>query len=96
MTIGLCRLTLRLPENGSLKGKRQVIKSLQQQLRNNFNVSVAEVEHNDVWQLAGLAICCVSNSSAHANEVLSKCLDFVHRTRLDAEVIDEEIELIQE
>jgi uncharacterized protein YlxP (DUF503 family) len=96
MTIGVCRLTLRLPENGSLKGKRQVIKSLQQRLHNKFNVSVAEVEHNDVWQLAGIAICCVSNSSAHANEVLSKALDFVHSLRLDAEIIDEDIELIQD
>jgi len=95
MTIGVCRLTLRLPENGSLKGKRQVIKSVQQRLHNKFNVSVAEVEHNDVWQLAGLAICCVSNSSTHANEVLSKCLDFVNDMRLDAEIIDEDIELIQ-
>ncbi len=96
MTIGVCRLTLRLPENGSLKGKRQVIKSLQQRLHNKFNVSVAEVEHNDVWQLAGIAICCVSNSSAHANEVLSKALDFVHSLRLDAEIIEEDIELIQD
>jgi uncharacterized protein YlxP (DUF503 family) len=96
MTIGVCRLTLRLPENGSLKGKRQVVKSLQQRLHNKFNVSVAEVEHNDVWQLAGIDICCVSNSSAHANEVLSKALDFVHAMRLDAEVIDEDIELIQD
>jgi uncharacterized protein YlxP (DUF503 family) len=96
MTIGVCRLTLRLPENGSLKGKRQVVKSLQQRLHNKFNVSVAEVEHNDAWQIAGLAICCVSNSSAHANEVLSKALDFVHSMRLDAEVIDEDIELIQD
>lgn len=96
MTIGVCRLTLRLPENGSLKGKRQVVKSLQQRLHNKFNVSVAEVEHNDAWQMAGLAICCVSNSSAHANQILSKCLDFVSAMRLDAEVIDEEIDLIQE
>jgi uncharacterized protein YlxP (DUF503 family) len=96
MTIGVCRLTLRLPENGSLKGKRQVIKSVQQRLHNKFNVSVAEVEHNDAWQLAGLAICVVSNSSTHANEVLSKAADFVHRMRLDAEIIDEDIELIQE
>ncbi len=96
MTIGVCRLTLRLPENGSLKGKRQVIKSLQQRLHNKFNVSVAEVEHNDAWQMAGIAICCVSNSSMHANEVLSKALDFVHTMRLDAEVIDEDIELIQD
>lgn len=92
--IGVCHITLRLPENGSLKGKRQVVKSLQQRLHNRFNVSVAEVEHNDVWQLAGIAICVVSNSSAHANEVLSKALEYVHDLRLDAEVIDEEIEIL--
>jgi uncharacterized protein YlxP (DUF503 family) len=95
ITIGVCTFTLRLPENGSLKGKRQVIRSLQQRLHNKFNLSVAEVEHNDTWQLAGMAACCVSNSSAHANEVLSKALDFVHSMRLDAEVVEEEIELIQ-
>jgi uncharacterized protein len=94
MTIGVCHLTLRLPENGSLKGKRQVVKSVQQRLHNRFNVSVAEVDHLDTWQLAGLAICVVSNSSAHANEVLSKAVDYVHHLRLDAEIIDEEIELI--
>jgi uncharacterized protein len=94
MTIGVCHLTLRMPENGSLKDKRQVVKSVQQRLHNRFNVSVAEVEHQDTWQLAGIAICVVSNSSAHANEVLSKALEYVHALRLDAEVIEEDIELI--
>jgi uncharacterized protein YlxP (DUF503 family) len=94
MTIGVCRLTLRLPENGSLKGKRQVLKSVQQRLHNRFNVSFAEVEHNESWQLAGIAICCVSNSSAHANEVLSKAVAYLEELRLDVEIIDEEIELI--
>ncbi len=94
LTVGVCRLTLRLPENGSLKGKRMVVKSLQERLHNKFNVSVAEVEHNDAWQLAGLAICCVANSAAHANAVLSRVLDFVASMRLDAEIVDEDIELI--
>ncbi len=94
MTVGVCHITLRLPENGSLKGKRQVLKSIQQRLHNRFNVSVAEVDHNDSWQLAGVAICCVSNSSAHANEVLSKALAYVEEMRLDAEIVDEETELI--
>ncbi len=94
MTVGVCRLTLRLPENGSLKGKRQVVKSVQQRLHNRYNVAVAEVEHNDVWQLAGLAICCVSNDARHANEVLSKAVAFVEAMRLDAELIEEETELI--
>ena len=94
MTIAVCRLTLRLPENGSLKGKRQVLKSIQQRLHNRFNVSVAEVDHNDSWQLAGVAICCVSNSARHANEVVSKAAAYVEEMRLDAEIIDEEVEII--
>ena len=93
-TIGVCHLTLRLPENGSLKGKRIVLKSIQQRLHNRFNVSVAEVEHNDSWQLARVVIACVSNSAAHANEVLSKSVNMIASLRLDAEIIDEEIELL--
>ncbi len=94
MTIAVCHLTLRMAENASLKDKRQVVKSIQQRLHNRFNVSVAEVEHNDSWQMAGIAICCVSNSSRHANEVVSKAVAYVTGMRLDAEVVDEEYELI--
>jgi uncharacterized protein YlxP (DUF503 family) len=95
MNVGVCRLTLRLAENHSLKGKRQVLKSLQQRLHNRYNVSVAEVDHNDSWQLAAIAICCVSNSRVHASEVLSGAVAFVQRLRLDLEIVDEEVELIQ-
>jgi uncharacterized protein YlxP (DUF503 family) len=94
VNIAVCRLTFRLPENGSLKGKRQVLKSIQQRLHNRFNVSVAEIDHNDAWQLATIAICCVSNQAAHANEVVSKAIAYVEELRLDIEIIDEETELI--
>ncbi len=94
LTIGVCHLTLRLPENGSLKGKRMVLKSIQQRLHNRFNVSVAEVEHNDSWQLAGVAIALVSNSAAHANEVLSKAVNYLEKLRLDVEIVEEEMEII--
>ncbi len=94
MTVALCNLTLRLPENGSLKGKRQVLKSIQQRLHNRFNVSVAEVEHNDSWQLAGVAICAVANTSAHAGEVVAKAVAYLEELRLDVEIIEEETELL--
>lgn len=93
MTVALCRLTLRLPENGSLKGKRQVIKSIQQRLHNRFNVSVAEVEHQDVWQLAGLHIAAVANNGAHASEVVAAAVDYLQGLRLDVEILEEETEL---
>lgn len=94
MSVALCHLTLRLPENGSLKGKRQVLKSIQQRLHNRFNVSVAEVDHNDSWQLAGLAICAVANSGAHAGEVVAKAVAYVEALRLDVEIIEAETELL--
>jgi uncharacterized protein YlxP (DUF503 family) len=94
MSVALCRLTLRLPENGSLKGKRQVLKSIQQRLHNKLNVSVAEVAHNDSWQLAGVDIVAVSNSEAHAREVVTKAVEYIEALRLDVEIIEEETELL--
>jgi uncharacterized protein YlxP (DUF503 family) len=94
MTVALCNLTIRLPENSSLKGKRQVLKSIQQRLHNRFNVSVAEVEHNDSWQLAGIAVCAVSNNGAHAREVVEKAVEYIEELRLDVEIIEEETELL--
>jgi uncharacterized protein YlxP (DUF503 family) len=92
--VAVCNLTLRLPENGSLKGKRQVIKSIQQRLHNRFNVSVAEVKHNDAWQLAGIAICAVANNGAHAGEVVAKAVAYIEDLRLDVEIVEEETEVI--
>jgi hypothetical protein len=94
VSVALCTLTLRLPENGSLKGKRQVLKSIQQRLHNRFNVSVAEVDHNDLWQLAGIAICAVANNAAHATEVVNKAVEYIEQLRLDVEIIEEETEVL--
>ena len=94
MNVGVCRIKLRLPENLSLKGKRQVLKSITARVRNKFNVSVAEVDDQDLWQLATIGICCVSNDSRHANEVLSKVVDFVIGGRFEAEILDYEIEIM--
>jgi uncharacterized protein YlxP (DUF503 family) len=95
MNVAACRVTLRLPENESLKGKRQVLKSLITRLRNRYNVSVAEVDSNDSWQMVSLGISCVSNSGRHANEVISKVVAFIERSRLDAELLDYEVEVLR-
>ena len=94
MNVGVCRIRFRLPENLSLKGKRQVLKSITSRVGSKFNVSVAEVDDHDVWQLATIGICCVSNNGRHANEVLSKVVDFVTRGRFEVEILDYEIEII--
>ena len=94
MNVGVCKISLRLPENLSLKGKRRVLKSITSRVGNKFNVSVAEVGDQSLWQSAVLGICCVSNNSRYTNEVLSKVVNFVVSSRFEIEVLGYEIEII--
>ena len=94
MHVGVARVALHLAENSSLKGKRMVVKSVAQRVRNRFNVAVAEIDTQDAWQVATLGIVSVSDDPRHTNEVLSKVIDFIESQRLDAEVGDIEMELI--
>jgi len=94
MHVGLCKIKLRIPENESLKGKRQVIKSIIARVQNKFSVCVAEIDDNDAWQLASIGIACISNDSRHANEILSHVVDFIVESRFEVEMIDYQIELL--
>ena len=94
MHVGVCRLMAHLPESNNLKAKRQVARSLITRISNQFNVSVAEVDDNDLWQRLTLGICCVSNDAAHANEMLSRVVAFVEEFRGDLVVLDYETEII--
>ena len=94
MNVGICRIRFRLPENLSLKGKRRVLKSITTRVGNKFNVSVAEVDDQDLWQLATLGISCVSNNKRHANQVLSRVVDFITDSRFEIEILDYEIEIL--
>ena len=94
MNVGICRIELRLPENQSLKGKRRVLKSITTRIRNRFNVSIAEVDNHDLWQLATIGICCVSNNSRFTNEVLSKMVDFIVDSHFEIEMLNYEIEIL--
>ena len=85
---------LHLPESGSLKDKRQISRSLSARIRNTFNVAVAEVEDQDLWQRLTLAVCCVSTDSAHANEMVSYVVQFVQESNRDLELLDYETEII--
>jgi uncharacterized protein YlxP (DUF503 family) len=93
-TLGVCRVDLRLPENHSLKGKRQVLKSLMARIHNRFNVAAAEIDSHDSWQLASIGIACVSNDERHADQVLATVVAFIRHERLDAEIIDYSTEIM--
>lgn len=94
MNVGVCQIKLRLPENLSLKGKRQIIKPIISRVANKFNVSVAEVSDQDLWQISTLGVSFVSDDSRFTNEVLSKVVDFISDSHFDVEVLDYSIEII--
>jgi len=83
-----------MPESGSLKDKRQVVRSVSQRIRNKYQVAVAEVADNDAWQVATIGVACVANTARHCEEVLAEVVAFVEQSRLDAEVADVATEVI--
>ena len=95
MHIGVCCITLRLPENDTLKGKRQVMRSITSRVRSRFNVAIAEIEDNSLWQLLTLGVSCVSNNSRHANEILSRVVQYIEAIKGNAEFVDYEVEILQ-
>ena len=91
--VALGIVDMHLPDVDSLKGKRQILKSLKDKLRSRFEVAVAEVDHQDVWQRATLAVACVSNDARHANAVVSKAMDFIE-AQVDGRVLDTSLEIL--
>lgn len=94
MHVGTARITLQLPENGSLKGKRRVIGSLMSRVRSKFNVSIAEVDFNDSWQTAALGLTAVSNSARHADEVVGNVIGYIEATVEEGYVSDVDREVL--
>lgn len=80
MVVGVCRIELHLPNGASLKGKRQVLKSLKDRVKYRFNVSIAEVEDHDLWQKAVLAVACVGNDHFHVKKIMSQVISVIRGT----------------
>jgi uncharacterized protein YlxP (DUF503 family) len=93
MTVGLCRSGCASREpvpQGQAPGPQVLIA----RIHNRFNVSAAEIDDHDSWQMASLGISCVSTSADHAHQVLSKVVAFIHNERPDAEIVDYRIEMV--
>jgi uncharacterized protein YlxP (DUF503 family) len=93
MCVGVLRIELLLRGNTSLKGKRQILRSIKDRTRRKFNVSIAEVDHNDLWQRAALGVCCASNDRKHANSMLSEVVKFIEYN-FPTELLDYSIEIL--
>ncbi|HEX6289816.1 MAG TPA: DUF503 domain-containing protein [Herpetosiphonaceae bacterium] len=94
MIIGSLLLELFIPTSHSLKDKRSVVKSILQRLRNEFNVSTAEVDQQDRWQVAVLGVACVSSDRQYAHQQLQAVVEWVYNNRPDLEVSRADIEIL--
>lgn len=79
MPVGLLTLELHLPEAQSLKDKRQVLRSLKDRLRGHFNVAVAELDFQDVWNTSVVGVVTLSNAKQHVEQSLQQVLDEAYK-----------------
>ncbi len=93
MVVGVCRITLALPGNNSLKGKRAVVRRILDRTRSRFNLAAAEVDDLDAWRRATLGLAVVSNDARHANAMLDHIGSFVSGAS-EAVVVDRRMELL--
>jgi len=94
VNVGVGTVSLRMPENMDLKGKRMVVRSIIGRIKGKFDVAAAEVGDNDSWRHALIGFCCISNDKRYSNEVLSKVIRFIEGGGFDAEILDFTTEII--
>lgn len=92
MVVGLLTLEVHLPYAHSLKDKRQVLRSLKDRLRSHFNVAVAEVDHQELWQRATIGVVSISNEQAHVSRLLENVEEEAERI-LNGGLTNAEIEI---
>ena len=92
MLVALQRFDLRIPGCGSLKQKRHVLKTLTNEIRSTFNVSVAEVDHHDLWQRTTLAVAAAGGQGYHVRRVMHQVERFVEAWG-GVEIIEVELSL---
>jgi uncharacterized protein YlxP (DUF503 family) len=90
--VGVCTLKIHIPGSRSLKDKRSVVKSLLMRLQKQFNISVAEVDDHDLWQMATIGFACVSNHTNRVDEVISAAISLIERDYPTIEIVGKELE----
>jgi len=93
MFVAVARVTLGIPDSGSLKAKRQVLRRVTDRVKARFNVSVSEVDEQDLWQKATIALAVVGGDKRHVNEQIDKILQFIEDMYV-APVLSRESEII--
>lgn len=94
MIVATCILTLQLDGVFSLKEKRRIVKSILARLHQKFNIAGAEIDHQDVWQTAVIALVTVGNDGRHLQSVLANVIQWLEENRPDVPIAAIETELI--
>ncbi|HXX37245.1 MAG TPA: DUF503 domain-containing protein [bacterium] len=92
MVVGVLHVECSLPGTHSIKDKRRIISSLLDHLHRRFHVAAAEVDHQDSWRRAGIAVACVSTDTRHADEILAHVASVIDR-RGDLVLLDYHVEM---
>lgn len=94
MIVSMIQLIIELPEIGSIKDKRRVVKSLKEKLIRRYRISVAEVDLQDSLSFAQIGGAVVSNSREHGERIMQKTLHFVEEECLgriqDVQIVSEQ------
>lgn len=93
MVVGVGSIELLIHNSGSLKTKRQVVKSILGKVRSKFDVSIAEVDHHDKWQRCTVGFAVVTNERGHAHTLVENITAYVEALHI-AEIIDSQIEIV--
>ncbi len=93
MVVGVCTIELFIPQSGSLKRKRQILQSIKTKIKNRFNVAIAEVGEQDLWQKAILGVTTVANDRSFVNEVMDKVVGLIS-SYPEVQIVHHQLELI--
>ena len=94
MHVGVCKIKLFLPMNHNLKGKRRIVNSLTRQIRNKFNVSIIEIESNELWQIATIGIGVISNKINNLNQTIENIISFIESSNHEVNIISNDTDII--
>lgn len=94
MPLGICTLTIHLPDCHSLKEKRRLVKPILARLHGEFNISVVEYDHHDRWQSCELLIACATSRGGHPDQILARVITFYESHWPDLPLTHEKIEII--
>jgi uncharacterized protein len=94
MSVGILTLTIYLPDCHSLKAKRRCIKPILSRLQKEFNISIIEYDHQDVWQSCQLMATCAAREGGQAQQTLESVIRFYESHWPDLPVTDEKIEIL--